>query len=291
MKLGPHVQNFDRLDFPTLVSMKPPILKSLQPHPHIRDYKKEVGGLVIARSYVPDIDGQIGTGDSVALAGAMKGKLLTDWAAYLDVIDYFELTNETAQTGDALKHLTDFSADCCRHMHMEGHKVAVGSFSVGNPPDLANDWVTFRPAVRAADAVALHEYGAPRLWSEPGNAGPVVMGKPNAGDVGWWTLRYRRVRQLMEETYLFEQVGWHLPPFIITELGVDYGLTGGGQRGYKTGMSADDYVKQLDWYNQEIELDDYVLGATVFGYGMDKDWATYDLAYVKPFEDYMRAAA
>ena len=283
MKLGPHIQDFGRLDFNVLLRMAPPILKTLQAHPHIRDYKDQVGGLVIARSYVPDIDRQIATGDPVALAGAMKGRLLSEWNALLDVVDYFELVNETAQSGDALKRLTDFTGDACQLLHAEGHKVAVGSFSVGNP-NLYADWHIFEPAVRAADAVALHEYGAPKLWSQPGVTDPAHVDGPQAGDLGWWCLRYRRARQLMVRAY-----GWDtLPPFIITECGIDVGLIGQGRGGWRaTKSTAMEYVQQLAWYNRELSLDDYVLGATVFGYGMAEDWASYDLAGVTPFEDYV----
>ena len=169
MKLGPHIQNFDRLDLKALLAMRPPILKTLQASPHLCEYKGEVGGLVIARSYVPTLDRTVASGDATALAGKMRDALLAQWRAQLYHVDYFELVNESAQTGDALKNLTEFTVEACRLLHAEGHKVAVGSFSVGNPPNLAEDWRTFEPAVRAADAVALHEYGAPNLWSQIGS--------------------------------------------------------------------------------------------------------------------------
>ena len=93
------------------------------------------------------------------------------------------------------ERLTEFTVECCRLLHDDGHRVAVGSFSVGNPPDMARDWQTFKPAVYAADAVALHEYGAPYVWSQPGYHNPETL------DHNWWCLRYRRVRELMARTY------------------------------------------------------------------------------------------
>ena len=285
MKLGPHINDFGRLDVNALMRMAPPILKSLQAHPHIREYKDQVAGLVIARSYVPEIDRAIANGDPSTLATQMRDRLLSEWAQLLDVVDYFELVNETAQTGEPLKNLTEFTVESCRLLHAEGHKVAAGSFSVGNPPDMARDWQTFAPAVQSADAVALHEYGAPQLWSQPGIAEPPNVGDPQAGDLGWWTLRYRRVRDIMAKSY----GDCALPPFVITELGIDLGLLRPGRGGWRVAKStATEYVQQLAWYNREMMLDDYVLGATVFCYGGTPDWEGYDLVGVKPFEDYVR---
>ena len=284
MKLGPHINDFGRLDVNALMRMAPPILKSLQAHPHIREYKDQVAGLVIARSYVPGLDRQVGTGDPEKLATQMRDRLLSEWQELLDVVDYFELVNESAQTGDPLKNLTEFTVEACRLLHAEGHKVAAGSFSVGNP-NLTGDWRTFAPAVQSADAVALHEYGAPQLWSQPGIAEPPNVGHPQAGDLGWWALRYRRVRDIMAKSY----GDCALPPFVITELGIDLGLLRPGRGGWRVAKStATEYVQQLAWYNREMMLDDYVLGATVFCYGGTPDWANYDLAGVKPFEDYVR---
>ena len=286
MKLGPHINDFGRLDVNALMRMAPPILKSLQAHPHIREYKDQVAGLVIARSYVPEIDRAIANGDPSTLAAQMRDRLLSEWAQLLGVVDYFELVNETAQTGDKLKRLTDFTCEALRLMHAEGHKVAVGSFSVGNP-NLIGDWYIFEPAVRAADAVALHEYGAPNVWSQPGVADPPNAGDPLASDLGWWTLRYRRVRDQLNEIYHSDI--FRMPPFIITELGVDVGELGQGRGGWrKAGLTPAEYVHQLAWYNAEMSYDDYVLGATVFCYGGTPDWEGYDLVGVKPFEDYVR---
>ena len=285
LKLGPHVNDFGRLDLKTLIGMRPPILKTLQASPKVCAYKQEVGGLVIARSYVPTLDSQIVSKPAAFLAGRMRDALMSEWRALLYHIDYFELVNETAQTGDALKHLTDFTCEALRLMHAEGHKVAVGSFSVGNP-NLDEDWRTFEPAVRAADAVALHEYGAPKLWSQPGLTDPPNAFYPKAGNLGWWGLRYRRARQIMVDTYGCGA----LPPFIITECGIDLGAIGKGSKGWRSsGSSAAEYVQQLAWYNKELSLDDYVLGATVFCYGGTPDWEDYDLAGVSEFETFVRS--
>ena len=258
--------------------MRPPILKTLEVSENLRRYKDEVGGLVVARSYVPELEARVVDDEPAVVASLMRDRLLSEWNNYRDCIDYFELLNEVAQTGEDLKRLTEFTVECCRLLHDEGHMVAVGSFSVGNPPDMVRDWQTFKPAVYAADAVALHEYGAPYVWSQPGYHNPETL------DHNWWCLRYRRVRELMARTYRPAS----LPPFIITECGIDRGLFNEGRKGWKSSkISPAEYVKQLAWYNGELVKDDYVLGATVFGYGMNDDWADFELAGVAEFADYI----
>ncbi len=175
--------------------MRPPILKTLEVSENLRRYKDEVGGLVVARSYVPELEARVVDEEPAVVASLMRDRLLGEWKNYRDCIDYFELLNEVAQTGEDLKRLTEFTVECCRLLNDEGHRVAVGSFSVGNPPDMARDWQTFKPAVYAADAIALHEYGAPYVWSQPGYHNPETL------DHNWWCLRYRRVRELMARTY------------------------------------------------------------------------------------------
>ena len=41
--------------------MRPPILKTLEANENIRRYKDRVGGLVVARSYVPELEGRVRT--------------------------------------------------------------------------------------------------------------------------------------------------------------------------------------------------------------------------------------
>ncbi len=182
IKLGPHVQTWSRrpsgemagrwtslLDY--ILIMRPPILKTLEPNVEaLSRYKAEVGGIVIAREYLPE-----GEQDyrSTEAAQRFYERAMANWRPCLGgqvgrrgglpllLVDYFELYNETGQTGEDISRLADFSVECCKLFHREGVKVAVGSFSVGNPPDLQQDWARFRPAVEAGDAIALHEYGAP----------------------------------------------------------------------------------------------------------------------------------
>ena len=292
MKLGPHVEDWRKLDLRKLIDkMRPPLLKTLMPGPELTTYANEVQeAVIIARSYVPHLQSQLGTTPPDTLAHLMRDKLLSDWKANLEDVNFFELFNETGQTGDGLKHLTDFTVEACRLMQNEGHAVAVGSFSVGNPAKLPDDWFTFRPAVEVADAIALHEYGAPALWSQPGVETPHYRNA--ASDAGWWALRYRRARTIINgyglpnQTPKWKSGNW--PPFIITECGIDLGAIGQGRRGWRSaGITARQYVDQLAWYDCQLSLDHYVIGATVFSYGSTPDWRDYDLAGVEPFEEYV----
>ncbi len=54
--------------------------------------------------------------------------------------------------------------------------------------------------------------------------------------------------------------GLPLRPFLITECGIDLGLVGRGRKGWRSaGLSAEEYVRQLAWYNAELARDDYVI--------------------------------
>ena len=108
----------------------------------------------------------------------------------------------------------------------------------------------------------------------------------DAGDEGWTTLRYRQAyrRQLPADARI---------PLIITECGVD-GLVGSrpGPEGHgwrdfakywKQNNIAPDsvtgYLDQLTWYDQELQKDDYVTGATIYLIGsIDSLTGTYDVA-------------
>ena len=98
VKLGPHVQSWSRLD-PTVVHerMRPPILKTLEVSENLRRYKDEVGGLVVARSYVPELEGRVVDDEPAVVASLMRDRLLSEWNSYRDCVDYFELLNEVAK--------------------------------------------------------------------------------------------------------------------------------------------------------------------------------------------------
>jgi hypothetical protein len=109
------------------------------------------------------------------------------------------------------------------------------------------------------------------------------------GDEGWTTLRYRKIyRQHLIPNGLGDV------PLVITECGVDPGvspkppgLDGGAWRllgdlwaeHNNEPNKADYYFRQLDWYDEELQKDNYVVGATVFTWGnFGPPWLYFDVA-------------
>ena len=161
----------------------------------------------------------------------------------------------------------------------------VGNFGAGQPP--LEWWPAFRPALEAAQAhggyLGLHEYSAPTMWFNTNRAPLDFYADP--ADEGWLTLRYRKVyRQFL--------IPWGLRlPLVITETGVDGlvrdrpGPPGQGWKDFaghwaELGMGTDapgNYVEQLAWYDSQLQLDDYVVGATIFAMTAFEDWRSYEI--------------
>jgi hypothetical protein len=202
------------------------------------------------------------------------------------LVDAWEGFNEPVP-GDEnqMRKLAELEAERVRLLAEKGLRAAVGNFGAGQPP--LEWWPAFRPALEAAQAhngyLALHEYSAPTIWFNT-NREPLDF-RANPADEGWLTLRYRKVyRQFL--------IPWGLRlPLLVTECGVD-GLIGdrpgpSGQ-GWKDfagywadlGMGWDtpgNYVEQLAWYDAELQLDDYLLGAAVFAMTAFEEWRSYEL--------------
>lgn len=194
--------------------------------------------------------------------------LVLPWAERMaGTYSYWQGVNEPiVGSRQATERLAVFEAERARLMHEHGFRVVVGSFSVGNPH--LPFWDAFLPALEAASkydgALALHEYAWPTLDTEP----------------EWYLLRHRKVYGGDPES------GWvglprhlHDLPLLITECGLD-GLIEQPHpaRGWKTLYTADQYLAQLDWYNEELEKDRYVAGAAIYCCSVaDPRWASYDI--------------
>ncbi len=193
------------------------------------------------------------------------------WAERMgETYGYWQGVNEPIiGSSDAMKRCAEFDAERARIMSGKGFRVVVGSFSVGNPPDLAY-WRDFLPALEAAlryeGALALHEYAWPTLDHE----------------WPWYLLRHRKVYD-GEPEHKWEGLPGHLKalPLLITECGLD-GLIerGDSPRGWKTlyGKDPGKYLQQLAWYDAELQKDPYVIGAAIYCLATpDPTWKPYDI--------------
>ena len=202
------------------------------------------------------------------------------------LVDAWEGFNEPVPGDEEqMRRLADLEAERVRLLAERGLRAVVGSFGAGHPP--LEWWPAFRPALEEGSAndayLGLHEYSAPTIWFNT-NRDPLDFGADRA-DEGWLTLRYRKAyRQYLQP--------WGLDlPLLITECGVDGLVTdrpGPPGNGWKDfgdywaglGMGPDtagNYVEQLAWYDSQLQLDDYVRGASVFAMTASGEWNSYEL--------------
>jgi TAT (twin-arginine translocation) pathway signal sequence len=202
------------------------------------------------------------------------------------LVDAWEGFNEPVAGDEGqMRRLADLEVERVRLLADNGLRAVVGNFGAGHPP--LEWWPAFRPALEAAQAhdgyLGLHEYSAPTIWYNT-NRADLDFGV-DAADEGWLTLRYRKAYR----QYL---IPWGLQlPLLITECGVDGmvqdrpGPPGKGWKDFgdywaELGMGPDtpgNYIEQLAWYDHELQLDDYVLGATIFAMTAFKKWDSYQI--------------
>ena len=181
------------------------------------------------------------------------------------ICDAWEGYNESGVS--KLKKRCRFDIRLAQRLHEAGLDYVAGSWSVGVPEIASWQKPEMLDALRMADYIGVHEYCAPRMDDPRGldtSTDPLS---------GWFTLRYRK---------------WYpsLPPdcqkpVLITECGIDSGACHwdlGAQGGWRSFTDAQGYLGQLEWYDQMLQQDKYIAGATIFCWGtLDPTWSTYDL--------------
>lgn len=205
-------------------------------------------------------------------------------------IIYWEGHNEPVWSSlEEMGWYAEFEIHRMRLMADQGLRCVIGNFATGTPP--LGLWPAFLPACREAfkykAVLGLHEYSCPWMWWMTGTH--QLDPAEDEGDEGWTTLRYRKVYR----NYLAPQ-GLGLLPLVITECGIDPLVnprppdTPAGTWRHLGGFWAehDDepdkaayYYRQLAWYDEELQKDDYVVGATIFTWGsFGQPWADFDVA-------------
>jgi len=205
-------------------------------------------------------------------------------------IKYWEGHNEPVWTDeDGMGWYGQFEVERMQLMANLGLKCVLGNFATGTP-DLAL-WPAFLPALQVARQyqalLGLHEYSWPWMWWMTGNH--QLDPNNDEGDEGWTTLRYRKIYR----QHLIPN-GLGNVPLMITECGIDpavnpkpQGLDGGAWRllgdlwiqQNNEPDKADYYFRQLVWYDEELQKDDYVVGATIFTWGsFGPPWLYFDVA-------------
>ena len=280
-KLGIHVQWNNSPEIMEFVRrMKPAVVKGIGDLGFMNELKKESPSTVTVARLAGSLQME---GDPAQAARRYVAEHLEDYQ-HNPAVDYWEGVNEP-DVGDTMAWFAAFEAERVRVMAEHGLRTAVGGFSAGVPE--WEEFGAFLPAIRAAKRYggifAVHEYDAPTLDR---SAGAGLPGHPNYADRGALALRYR----WWYEDFLKPQN--LVVPLVISEAGVDGlvrdrpGPEGKGWRNFtgyweEQGLGGDDaqvYLRQLAWYDAELQKDNYVIGCALFTAGaMNEDWRSYDI--------------
>jgi hypothetical protein len=156
------------------------------------------------------------------------------------------------------KHFSDFTIELAELLRKAGRDHAAYSFSTGNPNHL-EIWELLEPGVMASKYLALHEY--------------IYPGEDYQNPDMSMCLRHRKVYESLSPA-----ARAHVQ-MIITECGADlHGVPGAEGGGYKKNIGDEKYWQWLRDYNDILLADPYVLGATIYTYGANRDWVTYDIS-------------
>ncbi|MFQ6058098.1 MAG: hypothetical protein ACE5MB_04350 [Anaerolineae bacterium] len=283
-KLGLHVirnNSPDILEFVRVV--KPAVIKGVDDLKWFSEAKAESPWTVTVGRLT--LESQTMEGDPVLAAQAFVATHLQEYLNNPGV-DYWEGWNEP-DPGERMVWYAQFEAERARQMAAHGLRVAVGGFSAGVPE--WEEFAAFLPAIEAAQRYGgilhLHEYSAPTMNYLVGVALP---GRPTYPDRGALTLRYR---WWYEE---FLKPRGLVIPLVISEAGIDGLVNPAGPKGRgwqdftrywaEHGLGDDGteaYIRQLAWYDAQLQQDDYVIGFAVFTAGSPGGkWDSYEITHI-----------
>lgn len=168
-------------------------------------------------------------------------------------------SNMEAQAHEEMQRYALFEKTRAQILTAQGWKSVVGNFSSGTPE--LELWPDFYPALEVGDYLGLHEYSA--------NTHPPYLANLDT----WLCRRYQRVYDALPANLR--------KPLIITECGIDGGMLGQAQEGWKRYTDAAGYLNELQWYDTSLQADAArwpIVGATIFCYGrVDPRWETFDI--------------
>jgi hypothetical protein len=187
-------------------------------------------------------------------------------------VDYWEPINEPLGGGvstAAYERLAKLMIHCMDLAEQRGLRLALFSFSAGTPEwdDMTAivDTGVFARAKAGGHILALHEgvYGDVPItqWYGPEHT---IPGAPSIPDTGSLTGRYRYWYYLLQQR---DQV----IPLFISEF-----YAGGG---YADSARVNDVKKRFEWYDRQLQRDDYVLGFAPFTLGPTSQWVDQDYAF------------
>ena len=193
-------------------------------------------------------------------------KVLPQWELNRASVDYWEIVNEMDPTGtDGHRKLAQAMIHCMDFAEAEGFKIALFSYSMGVPEwneieAIVNTGV-FARAKQGGHILALHEYGNP-LDQWFGDPIPPRPAHPERGALAcryrWWYDEFLVPRD-------------EVIPLVITEAGTTFGF-----KFEQSGLTKEEWVDQVIWYDERLREDPYVIGCHLFTLGPVHPWFDFD---------------
>lgn len=156
-----------------------------------------------------------------------------------------------------------------------GFKPCIGSIAVGNPPGTTAQMQSyldaFVPALRQARAAG----GA---WSYHAYT---IQYTTDVNVEFYYSLRYRQFYSYFSQSY----PDLSAMPMILTEGGVDQSGDP-NTSGWQARGTADNYQRWLNWFDNQLRQDSYIIGCTLFENGNPTGWSSFDL---EPICGWLRA--
>jgi hypothetical protein len=260
----------------------------------MRDYKAtSPGGKIVVRVYTPRT--YTLANDATASAGdfwtnVLQQSLNSIAVADRSLIDYLEGPNEgdTPTLGypwsaplQASQWFNQFWTNLTPRIVAAGYKPCIGSIAVGNPggstSEVQSYLAAFVPALRQAQ-------NAGGAWSYHAYT---INYTTDIADEIYYSLRYRQFYSYFAASFP-DLVNM---PLILTEGGVD--ASGDpATSGWQARGTPGDFERWLNWFDQQMRQDVYVLGCTLFENGDPGGWSSFDLEPIGAwFKSYLSPVA
>ncbi len=252
----------------------------------MRNYKAVAPtGKIVVRIYTPTYytTNDNPTTSANAYWNIMSNALNTISSSDRALIDFLEGPNEgdTPTLGYpfdnvvyASQWFNQFWTNLTPRIVAAGYKPCIGSIAVGNPGGNPSDWqpllANFVPALRQAKAAG----GA---WSYHAYT---VGYTTDFGTEYYYSLRYRQ----FYEFFAAQFSDLTNMPLLLTEGGVDFDGTP-ATSGWQARGTQSDFKRWLNWFDQQMQQDSYLLGCQLFENGDPGGWSSFDL---EPIASWMK---
>lgn len=268
--IGAHVNKVEGGIPETLGTWKGAVNVLLQPFPQLSWLQGSTKGRTVVRAFPDDSHNPDFNDPNLNPIDAARALCYTALAIIGDFpCTHIQLTNEPAISSRvAMKHMSDFDAECSRIMRNHGRSITLANLGTGNPPNMSW-WEEYIPAIeqgmKDGAVLLVHAYTWPGV------------------DDRWFLYRHRMIYEGCPEH------NWAGLPkdkwinLVIGEIGFDKGTVEPGiYGGWRDLMNAQQYATWLQAVDTQLLRDPYVLGAAVFCLGLnDWKWSGYDI-WVEP---------